>query len=98
MRVLNQTKNAATGEASEEWIDLPDVLTAEQAEPLHIERCREEVRAERNARLAACDWVTLPDVPLTESQRETWTAYRQALRDVTDQAGFPSAINWPEAP
>lgn len=55
-------------------------------------------RAERTARLAACDWAVLPDAPLSESARAAWVAYRQALRDLTAQEGFPSDIAWPEKP
>jgi hypothetical protein len=54
-------------------------------------------RAERDALLAACDWTQLPDAPLTDAQRATWAAYRQALRDVPQQPGFPAA-DWPVAP
>lgn len=53
-------------------------------------------RDERARRLSACDWTQLPDVPA--GTRTAWAAYRQALRDVTDQAGFPSDITWPVPP
>lgn len=53
---------------------------------------------QRNTLLLASDWSTLPDVPLTEAQRTAWMDYRQGLRDVTSQAGFPDAIEWPTAP
>ena len=53
------------------------------------------IRAERNERLAACDWTQLPDTPVDAA---AWAAYRQALRDVTAQAGFPWDVVWPEAP
>lgn len=53
------------------------------------------VRAERDARLAATDWTQLPDVPL--ATKESWAAYRQALRDVTRQVD-PRAIAWPPPP
>ncbi|MBS1198682.1 MAG: putative phage tail fiber protein [Proteobacteria bacterium] len=56
------------------------------------------IRAERNARLAACDWTMLPDAPLSAAQVSSWQTYRQALRDLTDQAGFPAAVVWPVAP
>lgn len=55
------------------------------------------VRAERDTRLAACDWTTLADVPLTDERRAAWFSYRQALRDITKQAD-PAAIRWPVAP
>ena len=52
-------------------------------------------RAERNALLAASDWTQVPDAPVDQA---AWATYRQALRDITAQAGFPEQINWPEAP
>lgn len=51
------------------------------------------VRAKRNALLSASDWTQLPDVPL--ATKETWATYRQALRDITNQAD-PFNIVWPE--
>jgi hypothetical protein len=53
------------------------------------------VRADRNKRLADCDWTQLPDAPV---DHETWATYRQELREVPDQEGFPWDITWPEAP
>jgi len=55
----------------------------------------EGVRAERNAKLLKSDWTQVADAPV---DKVVWAAYRQALRDVTKQAGFPSTIDWPEAP
>lgn len=54
----------------------------------------EAVRAERDALLAASDWTQLPDAPVDAA---AWAVYRQALRDVTQQAD-PFAIVWPVAP
>lgn len=55
-----------------------------------------EVRSDRARRLAASDWTQLPDVPLTT--KTEWAAYRQALRDVTGQVGFPFDVVWPTPP
>ena len=55
-----------------------------------------EVRQDRDRRLAASDWTQLPDVPL--ANREAWAVYRQALRDVTEQVGFPFDVVWPASP
>lgn len=52
-------------------------------------------RAERNRLLAACDWTQVPDAPVDAA---AWAAYRAALRDVPQQAGFPEVIDWPTAP
>jgi hypothetical protein len=53
------------------------------------------VRNDRNRRLADCDWTQLSDAPVDEL---TWAVYRQKLRDITDQAGFPWEVVWPEQP
>ena len=53
-------------------------------------------RTKRNALLAASDWTQLPDVQL--ETKTAWATFRQVLRDITDQAGFPFDITWPEAP
>jgi hypothetical protein len=55
------------------------------------------VREQRNALLAASDWAALPDVPMSVERREAWATYRQALRDITEQAD-PFNIVWPQAP
>lgn len=51
-----------------------------------------EVRKERDAKLAACDWRASSDVTLSTA----WRTYRQALRDVPAQ--LPGAITWPVEP
>jgi hypothetical protein len=52
-------------------------------------------RAERNARLSACDWTQLADAPVDGL---AWAVYRQELREVPQQSGFPFSIQWPEKP
>jgi hypothetical protein len=53
------------------------------------------VRADRNKRLADCDWTQVADAPVDKA---AWAAHRQALRDVTTQEGFPWNVQWPEQP
>jgi hypothetical protein len=57
-----------------------------------------QVRAERAARLAACDWVVARAMELAEAVPAPWLAYRAALRDVPEQSGFPASVDWPEPP
>lgn len=59
-------------------------------------RKAEFVRTERNAKLAATDWTQASDVP--QAVKDSYAPYRQALRDVPQQAGFPNQIVWPELP
>ena len=53
------------------------------------------VRTSRNDKLAECDWTQLAD---STADKPTWATYRQSLRDVTAQDGFPWNVTWPEAP
>jgi len=57
-----------------------------------------DVRRQRDALIASCDWTQIPDAPLTAAQRAAWVTYRQDLRDVPAQAGFPDTIDWPITP
>jgi hypothetical protein len=54
----------------------------------------EAIRMERDRLIADTDWWALSDVTMTDAQ----SAYRQALRDITSQAGFPENIEWPIKP
>mgnify|MGYP000813610819 CR=1 FL=1 len=58
----------------------------------------DEIRARRDRLLAATDWAVLPDSPLDAQSLEAVKTYRQALRDVPQQDGFPADIQWPELP
>lgn len=81
------------------WVDTWEVYTVDQEE---IDRRAEskgaEVRTERNQLLAASDWTQLADSPLSQADKDAWAAYRQELRDITSQAGFPWEVIWPEKP
>lgn len=48
--------------------------------------------------LADSDWAMLPDVPMTNTQKSAWIAYRKALREIRLQVGFPNNIQWPNKP
>jgi hypothetical protein len=63
--------------------------------PPTVEKLASEARAKRNALLTASDWTQINDVPVDQS---AWAVYRQALRDITSQTGFPQIIDWPTAP
>lgn len=56
------------------------------------------IRMERDRLLAECDYVMMADYPIGEAGRETWAGYRQALRDLPEQVGFPREVNYPAAP
>ena len=52
-------------------------------------------RIERDYRLQQTDWMMFSD---TATPSQAWLDYRQALRDVPSQAGFPDNITWPTKP
>lgn len=54
-----------------------------------------EFRRRRGEYLKDSDWTQVPDAPVDQA---AWAAYRQELRDVTSQTGFPETIIWPTAP
>lgn len=54
------------------------------------------MRAERNRKLSETDWTQGKDIP--DNVSNTWAVYRQQLRDLPTQAGFPWDINWPTQP
>jgi hypothetical protein len=57
------------------------------------------VRATRDAKLAECDWTQVADALLDAPVDKTvWATYRQALRDITAQEGFPWNVTYPDAP
>lgn len=53
------------------------------------------VREQRSTKLAESDWTQVADAPVDKA---VWATYRQALRDITAQEGFPWTITWPDAP
>lgn len=77
---------------SESWVLRPKT-PAELA--LAKESLARSVRADRNNRLAACDWTQLSDATVDRAQ---WAQYRAALRDITKSEAFPENVEWPVAP
>ena len=53
------------------------------------------VREDRNRRLSETDWTQLDDAPVDKT---AWATYRQALRDIPAQSGFPWEVTWPAKP
>ena len=55
----------------------------------------EQIRKERDALLAESDWTQVADAPVDQA---AWATYRQELRDITSQEGFPHEVTWPQRP
>jgi len=93
------------------WVDCPDDIESHRYTyennqfssipetpvvlPPDPPRTAEETREIRNKRLAASDWTQLADAPV---DKQAWANYRQSLRDVPNQSGFPANVTWPVKP
>jgi hypothetical protein len=55
----------------------------------------DEARTQRDRLLAASDWTQVADAPVDQA---AWATYRQALRDIPQQSGFPENVVWPVDP
>jgi len=55
-------------------------------------------RQKRDRLIAATDYLVTPDYPISDDRLAKVKVYRQALRDIPEQAGFPRTITWPKKP
>lgn len=65
---------------------------------VYREKTEEKMRAKRDALLSASDFYLMSDYPSDEEGLNEVKAYRQLLRDLTKQEGWPDSIVWPELP
>lgn len=81
------------------WVKKYSVGPSADDEPAYRDeidsRQAEQIRSERQIRLEASDWTQVSDAPVDKS---AWAIYRQALRDLPSQPGFPWDITWPTPP
>ena len=82
--IVQFTADEETARDAEEqaWADAADT------------RAAVAVREDRNRKLKETDWMASNDVTMSDE----WRTYRQALRDVPSQSGFPNTITWPVEP
>lgn len=62
------------------------------------EAVKNSLRPERNRLLSESDWTQLNDTPMTDAKRASWAAYRQDLRDLTDDIDENGEVEFPTAP
>jgi hypothetical protein len=80
------------------FIDTEDATAAEQEDAYKAMKDAEKaksVRASRSDQLKDSDWTQVADAPVDKA---AWATYRQELRDISTQAGFPWTVVWPEQP
>ena len=101
-------------EFAQEWDEVfayaeahPECVTEEQPYVPPVPTTEElaaRVRAERDRRIAETDYLVIPDYPISQDKLEEIKVYRQALRDLPQQPGFPwngpnaPACSWPVEP
>jgi len=107
-KVVDVAENQFEVHESMSWVDCPDdvkigwiIENEEFVDPLYRSPQEVEVfkskklRSQRDALLSQSDWTQVPDAPVNQT---AWAEYRQALRDLPQQAGFPTKITWPQKP
>lgn len=93
--VVEGTPDLVEGVWVQVW-DVTDATAAEIADRTLLEAMK--IRRMRDSMLANTDWRILRAAESGNSVDPAWAAYRQALRDITDQAAFPWAVTWPPEP
>lgn len=63
-----------------------------------VQQATKTVDAQRVEILTATDWTQIPNNPLTPTQQASWATYRQEIRDMSQQTGYPLNVVWPVAP
>lgn len=105
----NVIKNTVVAEpdyaAQQNWVPMPegagigfvfDGVKWENPNKPSPEELAVSIRAQRDSLLMSTDWTQAKDIP--DSISTPWAPYRQALRDVPQQAGFPETVVWPVKP
>ena len=89
-----------------EWCNKNDAMIVDQGdyyeavpvpEPTEQELAS-RVRSQRDAKLSVTDYLIVPDYPISPEDLEAVKVYRQALRDIPEQSGFPKNVQWPIEP
>lgn len=75
------------------YYEVIPLTDTEVSQKLNLEA--QNIRYQRNQKLQECDWTQAADAPVDKA---LWATYRQALRDITAQPGFPTEVVWPTPP
>ena len=97
-RPIIQIYDAQTGESVVREMNDDEYATWQAGESERTAEQANVVKAERDKKLAECDWRVIKALESNQPQDFQWASYRQALRDVPSQAGFPWEVIWPQEP
>lgn len=93
-RFREKTTNNDKGEVETLSVEIIPELTAEEKK----QKKENEVRSQRDSLLTQTDFLLQPDYPITAEELVAVNNYRQLLRDLPEQNGFPFNVEWPEPP
>ena len=79
-------------------VDQGDYYEAVPVPEPTVQELASMVRSQRDAKLFDTDYLVAPDYPISPEDLEDVKAYRQALRDIPEQSGFPKNVQWPVEP
>jgi pyruvate kinase len=96
--VVSIDDTAGAFDANGNAVVIDEALVEAEVERLIAEEPAKEARAKRDRLLADSDWVTIRATDTGNPVPTEWQTYRQALRDITEQTGFPENIEWPQEP
>jgi len=77
------------------WKYINGSLIEPDPEPISDEELSKRIKSNRNGLLIDSDWTQVADAPVDKA---AWATYRQALRDIPNQEGFPTDVAWPAKP
>jgi len=75
-----------------------DIKTPEEIEARRQKQRAVEVRGQRDRLLAECDHIAIRASERKQEVPRSWCYYRQALRNIPEQPGFPDHVKWPQRP
>ena len=100
--LVDYTKNTIEGAPAQIngiWTQVWEITDATAGEiEARTQEKAQSVRIQRDALLASTDWLVIKAQEIGASITTEWATYRQALRDITAQEGFPHSVNWPAKP
>jgi len=96
--VVSIDDTAGAFDAAGNAVAVDESLVEAEVARLIAEQPKKEVRNQRDRLLTESDWVTIRATDTGNPVPTEWVDYRQALRDITEQTGFPEEIEWPQEP
>lgn len=95
---INSTNKSEIRTIIKNMLDSNQLEIAEYDDSFDLENLKKSVRSKRNRLLNETDKYMTLDYPISREDQDKLKEYRQALRDITKQEGFPENVIWPTKP